>query len=260
MRGYSPLDTLRYREYLQFIASEDKPLRALDSPFSYPLLGDVPVKNRSLLDLLGVRYLLQPGDQPPPGKNWTQGKTDKDPVVYEFLSGGMQDLGPYTVFKNEAALPRAFVVQRARPLPPRPDVLATLTATDFRKTVLLEDWVESAPANGKGGPHSVRIRRYRPNGVELEVTGDAPGYLVLTDVWYPGWTCTVNGEPTRVYRANYLFRAVAVASGTQEVIFRFEPVSYRRGRRVTLTALGVVLLLCLVLVFRSRRRIGSACL
>ena len=255
VRGYSPLDTLRYREYLQFIAGEDKPLRALDSPFTYPLLGDFPVKKRTLLDLLGVRYLLQPGDERPPGKSWTQGKTDNGPVVYEFLSGGMQDLGPYTVFKNEAALPRAFVVQHARPLPQRPDILAALTATDFRKTVLLEDW--EAPANGEGGTHSARLRSYRPNRVEVEVTGDAPGYLVLTDVWYPGWTCTVNGTPTKVYRANYLFRAVAVAAGTQEVVFRFEPVSYRRGRLLTLTTLGVVMVVGLALLFRGRRQVAG---
>ena len=249
VRGYSPLDVLRYREYLQFIAGEDRPLRVLDSPFTYPVLGDFPVKNRSLLDLLGVRYLLQPEQEVPAGASWERGETFSSTRVYDFLSGGMRELGPYTVYENLSAFPRAFVVSRARPLPARPDVLPALTATDFRRVVLLEDYDETE-REPRGGTHTVRIRSYRPNRVELEVTGDAAGYLVLADVWYPGWTCTVNGEPRRIYRANYLFRAVAVAPGTQEVVFRFEPVSYRRGRMVSLGALGAVVVVGLAWLLR----------
>src|SRR5262249_20723181 len=135
---------------------------------------------------------------------------------------------------------RAFVVPRAEPLPGRAAVLGALTKTDFRQTVLLEDYEAGKEAPLRRGEHTARIRSYQPNRVELEVKGDAPGYLVLADPWYPGWTCTVDGAPARVYRANYLFRAVAVGPGTHEVVFRFEPASYRLGKRVTLGTLALV--------------------
>jgi len=160
-------------------------------------------------------------------------------------------LGAYTVYANENVLPRAFVVPRAQPLPERSAVLQTLKATNFRKTVLLEDYDPPARREGRpGAGHTVRIRRYEPNCVELDVRGDAAGYLVLTDVWYPGWECTVDGEPVRVYRANYAFRAVEVPAGRHEVVFHFEPASYRRGRLVSLGALAAVLLFGLGLLVR----------
>src|SRR5213078_4166305 len=130
---YSPLDILRYREYLQFIAGEDRPLRALDNPFTYPVIDNFERKNRSLLDLLGVRYLLLPAGQVPEGKGWTAVERDEAVVVYDFLAGGWWELGPYLVYENEAVFPRAFVVPTAEPLPERPAVLRTLEATDFRK-------------------------------------------------------------------------------------------------------------------------------
>jgi uncharacterized membrane protein YfhO len=61
--------------------------------------------------------------------------------------------------------------------------------------------------------------------------------LVLTDVWYPGWTCTVNGESATIYRANFLFRAVFVPSGNNRVEFKFQPLSYERGKAISLIAL-----------------------
>ena len=247
VRGYSPLDTLRYREYLQFIAGDDRPLRALDSAFTYPVIDNFAVVNRSLFDLLGVRYLLQPGRTMPKGEKWRALNRDENPVVYDFVTGGFQELGPYTVFENESAFPRAFVVPRARPLPDRGRVLRALTTTNFKETVLLEDF----DPVGEGGPfvrgnHTVHIRNYQPNRVELEVSGDAAGYLVLADIWYPGWTCTVNGRPAKSYRANYLFRAVVVPSGDVEVVFRFEPGSFRVGKVVSLAALVLMALVAFV--------------
>ena len=78
-----------------------------------------------------------------------------------------------------------------------------------------------------------------------------PGYLVLADVWFPGWTCTVDGEPAPVLRGDYLFRAVALPAGSHEVIFRFEPVSYRRGQAIS--ALAIVLVAVILIVPRRRR-------
>jgi uncharacterized membrane protein YfhO len=63
----------------------------------------------------------------------------------------------------------------------------------------------------------------------------------LTDVWFPGWTCTVDGQPAPIHRANFLFRAVALPAGNHEVRFVFEPGSYRWGKRISVMALIGVL-------------------
>src|SRR5262249_17518788 len=52
------------------------------------------------------------------------------------------------------------------------------------------------------------------------VDRDSPGWLVLTDMWFPSWTCTLDGETRPIYPGNYLFRAVPVPAGQHELVFR----------------------------------------
>ena len=132
-------------------------------------------------------------------------------------------------------------------------MLNALKRTDFKETVLLEDW------HGAGGSPAIlqasrlhhdaayrpaEVADCRPNRVTLDTEGPA-GWLVLTDVWFPGWKCTVNGRPAEVRRADFLFRAVAVPEGPCEVVFTFEPESYLRGRELSLGAAALVAVLFL---------------
>ena len=79
-----------------------------------------------------------------------------------------------------------------------------------------------------------------PNRVRVRLGPGRPGYLVLTDVWFPGWQGSVDGQAAHVYRADYVFRAVAVSEQAREVVFTFEPESYRRGRLISGAALALV--------------------
>jgi hypothetical protein len=246
--GYNTLDVLRFKEYLQLIADEDKPLPPLSPPYTLPVIDDFPVKNRPLLDLLGVRYVTRP-DTPegekaewrlPDPDSWQPVCTDPRPTAYLFNAGGLREMPPYTVLENRRVMPRAFVVGEARPLPERPRTLDAMKTTDFRRTVLLEDW--DPAAGGPEGADEFReasVKEYTPNRVVVETEGRG-GWLVLADIWYPGWTCSIDGERVPVRRADFLFRAVPVTEGKHEIVFTFEPESYRRGRIISLAALGVV--------------------
>lgn len=59
--------------------------------------------------------------------------------------------------------------------------------------------------------------------MEVQVTSDAAGYLVLTDAYYPGWVAVVNGAPAPILRADLMFRAVEVAAGNSTVVFEYRP-------------------------------------
>lgn len=259
IKGYMPIDILRYKEYLQFIADVDEPLIPFTSDrffLSYPVIGDVPIANKSLLDLLGVRYILQPTGQPPP-LGCRAVFEDPHPRAYDFWKGGMQDQPGYTVYENPGALPRAFVVHEAEPLPEPSKVLQKLKATDFRREVLLErprpgrasapaiESLATKPASNHFPERTARIKEYQPNRVVVAVDKGAPGYLVLTDIWYPGWQCTAAGEPVEVLRADYLFRAVQVPAEAHEVVFTFAPQAYRLGKTISLAALALAALIVL---------------
>jgi hypothetical protein len=252
LRGCNPLDVLRYKEYLQFIADADQPVLPFQHSLAFPVIGNFPIKNKALLDLLGTRYLVQPSDRPLEQEGWEPVAHDPHPRAYDFITGGVQELPAYTVYYNQAAFPRAFVVPEAAPLPERSEVLRALKATDFRRRVLLEGGpptADSATATGDFRP--AVIREYLPNRVVVGVDTGPPGYLVLADVWFPGWTCLVDGQPAPLYRANFLFRAVVLPAGPHEVVFTFDPASYRRGKAISGGALAGVAGLSLLAVLRK---------
>jgi hypothetical protein len=186
---------------------------------------------------------------------------DPHPMAFNFVSStptaqdcGLKPLPPYVVFENRQVLPRAFVVPRAEPLPER-GILPKLKATDFRGMVLLEDFEPRESLASDDGSRDAKIVRYLPNRVEVEVAGDSPGFLVLTDIWFPGWQSFVDGRASRLYRANFLFRAVEVPAGSHRVEFRFLPESYRQGKIVSLVSCAV--LICLTALGLVSRLIRS---
>jgi hypothetical protein len=250
VRGYNPLDIRRYKEYVQFISDDDKAIEPAGG------IGDFPIINKPLLDLIGVRFLLQPsdfqtleGEREPVGRDrrWRQVSVCPKPEAYLFIAGGIQRLPSYTVYENREAFPRAFVVPSAEPLPSRGRVRESIKAADLRRVVFLEGFQpQPETVKSHAGFQRAAIVTYQPNHVELEVNLTAPGYLVLTDPWYPGWTCKVDGLPHPIYRADFAFRAVRVGTGQHRVHFRFDPPSFRRGKMISMAGLVGVLGLCMI--------------
>ena len=78
--------------------------------------------------------------------------------------------------------------------------------------------------------------------------------VVFSEVYYPGWTATVDGTATEVGRANYVLRAINVPAGKHEVVFTFDPQSVRDTETVAYVALGFLLLLPVLIVVRSRKK------
>src|SRR5262249_53656330 len=101
VRGYEPLDVQRYKEYLQLIGDRDAPLRAGEN-FTMPALIDFDIRNLSLLDLLGVKYILQPAQSTPASPSWEPVLNDPSPVAYEMSAedtAGIHKLPPYVLYR-----------------------------------------------------------------------------------------------------------------------------------------------------------------
>jgi uncharacterized membrane protein YfhO len=79
------------------------------------------------------------------------------------------------------------------------------------------------------------------------------GYLVLNDVYYPGWRATVDGQPAEILPANHAFRAVALAQGEHIVAFQYAPFSFRLGASITFAALLLATALTVGWLLRRHR-------
>src|SRR5262249_52861836 len=157
-------------------------------------------------------------------EGWRQVDEDASPAGFDFVRGGVRPLPPYKVYSNCSSYPRAFVVPNAVPLPERSRILEALKTTDFSQTVLVEGIHQEVQGFALLPLSNAYVMEYRPYYVKIGILkGPHPfvynGFLVFTDPWYPGWKCTIDGEPTQVYRADYLFRAVKVTASSEVVEF-----------------------------------------
>lgn len=100
----------------------------------------------------------------------------------------------------------------------------------------------------------LRVLEEYPSQTSVKVLAETAGYLVVADTWYPGWRAYVDGVQSKLWRANYMFRAVAVPAGEHEVKIDYQPSSFLVGG-ITSGAALVLLLLLAVLRFRANRTV-----
>ena len=100
----------------------------------------------------------------------------------------------------------------------------------------------------------VTIKAYEPNQLTYEVNSDKGGVVVFSEIYYPGWTATVDGEETELGRVDYVLRALKVKPGKHEVVLSFFPKSIDRTETAAYSAYVVLLLIIAYLVWRTVRR------
>jgi len=100
----------------------------------------------------------------------------------------------------------------------------------------------------------VKITSYEPNELKYDVNSGKGGVIVFSEIYYPGWTATVDGEPVELGRVNYILRALNVKPGKHEVVLSFFPKSLDTTESIAYTAYVVLLLAILGGVFMEYRR------
>ena len=105
----------------------------------------------------------------------------------------------------------------------------------------------------------VRIKAYEPNMLTYEVESDKGGIVVFSEIYYPGWTATVDGVEQELGRVNYVLRALSVKPGKHEVVLSFFPKSIDRTETVAYVSYAILLLIILMMIWiEYRRRKGGA--
>ncbi|MFH1548993.1 MAG: hypothetical protein ABIH04_00380 [Planctomycetota bacterium] len=182
-----------------------------------------------------------------------------------------RQVGGVYVTENPGAMPRAFVVGCVRSFENVPDeeILVAISGVrkgqpegkpmNLRRCAAIEEKGEFAlDRDEEARPAKVVKEKYRPNRIVVEMELDKPGFLVLSEVWYPGWKAqdTVGGatRSKKVYKTNVLLRGVFLEEGKHKVEFYFDSESFRTGRTITFIALPALLVLLLVVGVKAFRK------
>lgn len=221
VRGYDSIIPRQYADFMNLIEGQGSLL--------YNRIGDITWAGNldsQLLDLLNVKYVV------------TTRQISNSGYRLVFDDG-------LRIYENTDALPRAFAVFAARTIDPANSTgwARELKSLDPRREVLLE--APAAVSTGATVPPAatvVTVSEYGANHVVISATMPAAGWLVLADSYFPGWTAQSAGRDLPVLRADGNFRAVALPAGIHEVVFRYNPTSFRLGLFTTFSALVVVAL------------------
>ena len=100
----------------------------------------------------------------------------------------------------------------------------------------------------------VIITAYEPNELKYDVNSGKGGVVVFSEIYYPGWTATIDGEPAELGRVNYILRALNVKPGKHEVVLSFFPKSVATTETIAYTAYGILILVLLGAAYMEYRR------
>jgi hypothetical protein len=197
-------------------------------------LLQVPPESVSLLNLMNVRWLI------------TKLKLPAD-KRFDFEE---EDRQPLFIYKNGHALVRAFLADSVQQAGSREEVLKRMAMGnfDYRSGILASDpLVKSLACPEKETPAyesrgSVQIGRPNPEQFSAKTSSPCPSWLFSSETYYPGWKAFLDGKETRIFVADYAFRAVEVPAGEHEIQFSYQPVSFRIGLYAGFAALVNILI------------------
>jgi hypothetical protein len=220
---------------------------------------------RRFLDLLNTKYIISV-PLPEDASKYAQDAQQSIRMLKQYVNQPGITLVHQTqdvaIYRNDSLLPRAFLVPDYQVLKDKDALLARLKAPDFdpRRTVLLSDEPAGAAhpnSTDSLGMGEVTLKSYDANRIVVEATTTKPGFLVLSETYYPDWKAWDNGTQVKIDRAYLTLRAVYLEPGTHTIEFKYDSKYLKSGLLLSLLALAFLAITGGVsLVGAHRRRIA----
>jgi hypothetical protein len=206
------------------------PVWSIPQPVSFNAIGDL---QPPFLSFLNIKYAIVPLPV-----NLTEGWREL-----------MKDRSA-KLFENTRVLPRAFVPRHIRyERSGGPIVKAMTAAKDFSDTAWIEV-PELQPHEIANGPGTLTLHK-DGFGLSIDAVMENDGWIVASQSAWKGWRAYIDGRRVQTRYANHAFVGVFVPKGRHNVKLQYLPESFTRGRNISFTTLGALIIAA---IFPSARR------
>lgn len=115
---------------------------------------------------------------------------------------------------------------------------------DVRHEVVADKKFESVLGQAQSNDSTaiVKLVKYEPNNLQYTIESKKGGVVVFAEIYYPGWTATIDGQPAELGRVNYILRALNVKAGKHTVVLDFHPTSISTTETIAYIAIVILLL------------------
>lgn len=215
--GYDAVYIQRYGEFVKYLDKGEFG-QSFRSVVQFPKRG---LYTKEAVNFLGMKYLVH---------KIADGRNPWAFPFWEYKDGVFNRIyndSNFEIFENKNAFPRAYLVGKYKVETDSEKILKLMfNSTNLRNEVILEEDLKLQLDNASG---SANIVSYTPNKIKISTNSKGNSMLFLSDSYYKGWNAYVDSKKTKIYRANYTFRAVYVPKGNHDIEFVYEPLSFRLG-------------------------------
>ena len=202
-------------------------------------MTDNPYRLR-ILSLVGAKYIT----------DWTRFPENENEREKKFpanLFNLIWEKDSWKIYEFKNVLPRAFITDSYIKEENKQKILDRIFDSSYDlSTIILEEspQIEITPS---GFLSRASILSYKPNNVTIDVQTNKNALLFLSDSYFNGWNAYIDGVKSKVFRADYAFRAVVIPKGAKRVIFSYEPESLKWGAGITIISLSIFVALLLLI-------------
>lgn len=237
--GVNPLYLKDTRDFLWSVGKH------VNLPFD-SFIGIDEISNPVFINLLNVKYIISN----------SKIKVNELSEIMESKSDQNHFSSPnqtHYLYKNTSMLPRAYIVPNALVINDRQKTLNFIANKSFdpNKYVILENSAKNIALKNSSSFKEIRITKNNFNKMSLNFSLANSGFLVLSEIYYPGWKAYDNNKETEIFKANYIFRSIYLNPGEHKIIFIYNPISYNAGFIVS----SATILICLTYILKKRKHL-----
>lgn len=162
------------------------------------------------------------------------------------------------VLRNDSAFGNAWFVSTIQKAANPTEELQQTCSVNTRKVAVVDISKFNVGEIGADSTASVQLVERTPRNLKYESKSSSNGLIVFSEIYYPGWEATIDGNKVELIRANYILRALEVPAGNHTIELTFNPPAYTIGNKVTAACswLAVILLIGSIVVSVRKNQEG----